>query len=232
MSFICFNPSATTPPEQVMKAHSGKKLGCSFSSQPPLNPNNKWLISPKMSLANNPKIEFWVQTYNVNYGLETFNVGVSVTDSNPNNFELANTTVESAPAAWTRKTYLLDKYANKDVFVGIQCVSNDKFIFMIDDISITSMVGIDDQSEPGALSVYPNPVSDKLYIKFDRGYNEKVFLSLFNTIGETVRKMVVTPGNETLTFDVDRVPGGIYYLQIKKGEDEFIRKISIINTSF
>jgi len=232
MAFICFNPDSTTPPEQYMKAHTGTKLGCVFSSIPPHNPNNKWLISPKMSLAASPKIEFWVQTYNTLYGLEKFNVGVSITDSNPTHFELVNTEVESAPSEWTRKTYLLEKYANQDVFVGIQCVSNDQFIFMIDDISITSIVGINDQHEPDGFSIYPNPVTDNFSITFDQIYNERIILHLFNPLGEPVRKMIVKPGNEPVTFNVHGLPGGIYYLQIRKGKDDFIRKISIIDASY
>jgi len=48
--------------------HSGQRYGACFSSAPPYNPNNKWLISPKMHLNSNTGIGLWVKTYNINYG--------------------------------------------------------------------------------------------------------------------------------------------------------------------
>ena len=62
-------------PPTNMSAHSGEKFGACFSSMPPNNPNDKWLISPQMTLGNNASIIFWVETYNTFYGLEQLQCG-------------------------------------------------------------------------------------------------------------------------------------------------------------
>ncbi len=229
MSYICFNPATTSPPEQYMKPYTGKKLGCCFSSTPPYNPNNKWLISPKMKLANNPRLEFWVQTYNIAWGLEMFNVAVSTTDDNPDHFERINTIVESAPATWTRMSYLLDKYANQEVYIGIQCISNNTFIFMIDDISITSVVGIVEEERDPVFSVYPNPASEKVFLRFDQPGEEEFTAELINNLGKSVRTMHITAGSEPLSFDIRGLQPGIYYFHLKGKSGDRIRKICITN---
>jgi hypothetical protein len=229
MAYICFNPATTSPPEQYMKPYTGKKLGCCFSSTPPYNPNNKWLITPKMKLANNPRIEFWVQTYNIAWGLEMFNVAVSTTDNNPDHFERINTIVESAPATWTRMSYLLDKYAGKEVYIGIQCISNNTFIFMIDDISITSVVGIGEEERDPGFSVYPNPASGELFLRFDQPEEEDITAELINTLGETVRTMKIRTGSNPISIDISGLNAGVYYLRLKSKSSDRMQKICITN---
>ena len=227
MAYICFNPSASTPPEPYMVPHSGNKLGCSFSSMPPHNPNDKWLISPRLSLANSPTLDFWVQTYNTNYGYEMFNVAVSTTDNNPSSFTKINLTTESAPATWTRKAYSLGNYANQDAYIGIQCVSNDVFVFMIDDISINSVLGIQDKTGQNAFSVYPNPASDHVFLKSAQMDGAEISIDLLNTLGAKI-KTFIEKDVHPVRLDIGEVPQGIYYLHIRKGNSDYFSKISIL----
>jgi len=229
MAFINFNPATTSPPEQYMKPYTGKKLGCCFASTQPYNPNNKWLISPKMRLANNPRIEFWVQTYNIAYGLERFNVAVSTTDDNPDHFERINTVVESAPATWTRMSYVIDKYANQEVYIGIQCISDNTFIFMIDDLSITSVVGIDEETKDAGFAVSPNPASGICYIRFTAGDGSDAVLTLVNSLGEKVRMQRIATSVVPVPFDLGGLQPGIYSLRMDRKGATSVRKICITN---
>ena len=71
------------------------------------------------------------------YGLEKFNVLVSNTDNNPSSFTvISGSTPVTAPVKWTKKTYSLSAYNNQKVYVAIQCVSDNAFIFMIDDLEV------------------------------------------------------------------------------------------------
>jgi len=194
---------------------------------PPHNPNDKWLISPKLSLANSPSIDFWVQTYNTNYGFEMFNVAVSATDNNPASFTKINQATESAPAVWTRKAYSLGDYANQDVYIGIQCVSNDVFVFMIDDISINSVLGVPEEESNNSLSVYPNPASDHVFLKSAQNDGEELTIVLLNTLGETL-KTFREKDTQLIRLDISDVSQGIYYLHLRKGKSEYFRKISIL----
>ncbi len=147
--FMVFNPYATTPalmddPERAgYTPYEGERYGAVFCSKGCAN--NDWLISPKLRMADtDAAIKFYARTYDSAYGLEKFKVLVSETDNNTESFTVVLDTQE-VPDEWTEVVVPLDAYAGKDVHVAIQCVSNDKFIFMIDDISITEyQSGIND----------------------------------------------------------------------------------------
>jgi len=229
MSYICFNPSQTTPPMENMTAHSGQKLGCCFSSTPPMNPNNKWLISPKMSLGLTPQIGFWVKTYNTQFGEERYNVAVSTKDQSPASFVSLKTTPESAPADWTMKTYSLSDYTNQDVYIAIQCVTNDGFIFMLDDISITSSLGVGETNLLNRLVVFPNPAKDILILNCPATLQAPLVIELISSVGNTISTWREIPVSGKIMLDIQKIPQGLYILRVSSGADAVIRKVSIIN---
>jgi hypothetical protein len=228
MAYICFNPSKTSPPLTNMQAHSGQKLGCSFSSIPPYNPNNKWLISPRLTLGADARIEFWVMTYNSNWGLEQFRVGVSTGSTNPSDFSFVHITPENAPVSWTKKSYSLAGYAYQDVYIGIQCVTDNGFIFMIDDISITSTVGISPDPELNPITVFPNPTSGEIQIKPARTFSGETSACLMSMAGQVIRTWNLLKNSEYIILDLADISPGLYLLKIKDGTSESVKKISVI----
>ncbi len=140
MAFIVFNPSATTPPitNSAILPHGGSKFAACFASTE--GANNDWLISPQVTLGTNSSVSMWVKSYTDQYGLERYKVGVSTSNTNPSSFTIiSGSNYLTAPAtAWEQKTFNLDAYNGQNVYIGIQCVSNDAFIFMVDDFSVTT----------------------------------------------------------------------------------------------
>jgi len=229
MAYICFNPSQTSPPLVNMQPHSGARLGCSFSSSPPYNPNNKWLITPKMSLGLNPQIEMWVMTYNNQFGDERYNVCVSTTGNTPASFTSLTASPEAAPVGWTKRTYSLSNYTNQDVYIGIQCVTNDGFIFMIDDISITSSLGIGEPNPLDRVVVYPNPATDLLTISIPGSSAGTVTAGMSSILGERVLSVTELPVSGRILLDVHDIPTGVYLLRLRQGAFEVVRIISVIH---
>jgi PKD repeat protein len=142
MAYIIFNPAATTPPcdqDPDLTPHSGYRYAASFAAIS--HPNNDWLISPQIALGANGHLKFWVKSYPSIYGLERYKVGVSTTDNNPNSFTIiSGTNYLEAATTWTQKDFNLSAYAGMNIYVAIQCVSDDAFIFMVDDIEVTSEI--------------------------------------------------------------------------------------------
>ena len=227
MAFICFNPSKTSPPLHSMIPHSGKKLGACFSSMPPNIPNNKWLISPFVLIKPSQKIGFWVKTYDTTYGHEKFNVGVSTTGTNPANFTvISGSTPDSALDAWTYKEYSLANYTNQNVHVGIQCVSSDQYIFMIDDILISNSTGIDNESHASEVSVYPNPAKESLFINPGTvGHIRSV--ELISNMGSVMRTIFPGKDERIISFELAGTSSGMYFVRIVS--DQVIIKKIIIN---
>lgn len=229
MAYICFNPDQTTPPLVNMQAHAGLRLGCCFSTTPPLNPNDKWLISPRMSLGLNPQIEFWVKTYNNQFGDERYNVSVSTGELAPAAFSPLTAQPESAPTEWTKKTYSLSNYTNQDVYIGIQCVTNDGFIFMVDDIAITSSLGVSDENSLNGLTVFPNPATGYVYLGGIPPNNDPVSVDMTGLAGEKIASWHEIPVSGRITLDIQNIQPGVYFLHVKKGSHETVRKVFIIN---
>jgi len=137
-SYIIFNASQTSPSlaGTAADARTGAKHAACFAATAP--PNNDWLISPAINFGTNPGIGFYAKSYTSDYGLERFKVLWSTTGNQPANFTnyLAGsaTTYIEAPTAWTLYYYPLPPaLSNATGYIAIQCVSNDAFIFMVDD---------------------------------------------------------------------------------------------------
>jgi PKD repeat protein len=230
MAFICFNPSQAVPPPVNMSAHSGKKFGACFSSMPPHNPNDKWLISPQMTLGSDASISFWVQTYNTYYGLEEFNVGISTTGNDPADFILVNTSPVDAPGVWTKESFTLTPWSGRNVYIGINCVSDDQFIFMVDDIEIGSALWVQDQAVTTSATLYPNPAKDHVFVSFS---NQEVFVTDMTLMNETGTILKDYPINrmtgEIFNIHLPVLPSGIYYLVINSGNGRIVKKIAVLN---
>lgn len=227
MAFICFNPAATTPAEPFMKPHSGKRLGCCFSSLPPHNPNNKWLISPRLALGTNSKLDLWVMTYNELYGLERYRIAVSTTDMNPASFTFLTPGYETAPVDWTQRSYDLRAYNNMTVYVAIQCVSDDQFILEVDDISITSLSGVESEKNEPGFSVHPNPATDFLNIYCNLPDRTTVAVKMIDMLGKEVKTAEFKKGEELMTLELSGVDAGVYSLLLVAGGKQAVQKVLI-----
>ncbi len=139
-SYIVFNPSATTPAatSNQLLPHSGNKYLACFAAIPNLgSSNNDWLITHQITVVPGMRFSFWAKTYDEDNGLERFKVAVSTTNTDVGSFTfLTGSRFVEAPLEWTQHTYSLDAYAGQQVYLAINCVSDDAFIFMLDDIYI------------------------------------------------------------------------------------------------
>ena len=134
-SFIVFNPSATTPAlGSGWEAYSGTKYLACFAAQTPSN--NDWIITPQTTGVAGLEFSFMAKSVTTNYGKERFNVAVSTTGTAQADFTvISGSTYVEAPADWTEFSYDLSAYTGQNIYVAIQCVSNDAFAFFVDDIA-------------------------------------------------------------------------------------------------
>lgn len=137
-SYIVFNPSATTPPltGAAWQPHGGSKyLACLAAIPSPTN--NDWLILPQVLGLNGMQLSFWAKSITDQYGLERFRVLVSNSGMEQADFMAITTgSYVEAPTAWTQYTYDLSAYAGQNIYIAIQCISNDAFAFFVDDLAL------------------------------------------------------------------------------------------------
>jgi uncharacterized repeat protein (TIGR02543 family) len=136
-SYIVFNPSAVTPALTTAQwqPNGGSKYLACFAATSAVN--NDWLISPQMPAAPGMVMSFWAKSVVSTYGLERMKVGVSTTGTAPADFTfITPAPYVQVPTTWTQYTYNLSAYAGQQVYLAINCVSNDAYTLMIDDIFV------------------------------------------------------------------------------------------------
>lgn len=157
MAYIVMNPWKTSPavnenPDYV--PHSGKKMlvdFCAVDAQ-----NNDYIISPKLNFDRDFQISFWARSYKTgsNYNPERVRVGYSTAGKRPSDFTYVSTSpYVELPAEWTNLKYSIPKEAK---YVTINCVSDDAFMLLIDDIFIgTNKVAPSAQIAPRSAEYNP-----------------------------------------------------------------------------
>lgn len=78
---------------------------------------------------------------------------------------------------------------------------------------------------------YPNPFNPVTKIQFSLLKKEKVFLSVYNILGEKVTELIgkeMKAGSHEITFDGTNMPSGVYFYQITTGKFYQVRKMLLI----
>ncbi|MBI4645551.1 MAG: choice-of-anchor J domain-containing protein [Bacteroidia bacterium] len=216
-AFMAFNPSQTIPSasgDAALQPHGGQRFGACFSELTDYLPNHDWIISPRLELGTNTSLSFWVKTYKNTWGLERYKVGISTTNNDPASFTFISTgSYIEAPITWTQANYDLSAYDNQPVYIAIQCVSSDAFIFMVDDIQISStLVDIDELAGKTDIRIFPNPAAD--YVSISGA--EKSFISIYDILGNEIIKTNIVSSYEPL--DIKDVADGTYIVCINTGK--------------
>lgn len=221
-AYIVFNPAMTTPSmseQPAIAPHGGERFAACFAaSDDPsgVAQNNDWLISPKLTLPTaDAQMTFFVKSYIGEYGLEKYNVLVSETDDNLESFEMIGTTREAPYDAWEEVTVDLSDYAGKDVYLAIQCVSEDAFIFMLDDIKVNKPVSSVAENAIAALSLYPNPATEMIVISSGGSAIEKV--DIYNAAGALVYS-AQSSDSSNFRYNVSSLEAGIYFAKVETSD--------------
>jgi hypothetical protein len=233
-AYIIFNPSATTPPASTIVPHGGDKMAACIAATTP--PNNDWLITP---VLHNPlELRFWARSLTAQYGgLEKFKIGVSTTGTNPSDFTIiSGSTPLEAPLDWTEYVYNLSNY-DGDTYVGIQCVSHDHWIFMLDDFHITGRTDSDDPIVPVVATElhgnYPNPFNPETTISFSVKDKGHVKVNIYNVKGQLVKTLVndnMNAGKHTIVWNGrdnagKAVSSGVYFYKMSAGKYSSTKKM-------
>ncbi|MEF3695295.1 MAG: choice-of-anchor J domain-containing protein, partial [Candidatus Cloacimonadota bacterium] len=236
-AFIVFNPSAASPAITDMPAHGGDKFAACFASTTP--PNNDWMITP--TVAGGGIVRFYAKSYTDDYGLERFKVGVSNGSTNPNEFTIiSGANFIEAPLDWTMYEYPLTAYAGQNIRVGIQCLSNDAFIFMVDDFYLEGGSDTNDPSVPAIVTSlngnYPNPFNPETTINYSLATDGPVTINIYNARGQLVKTLVndqKAAGIHSIVWNgTDNngsgVSSGVYFYKMYAGKYSSTRKMILM----
>lgn len=137
MAYMIFNPYETDPKLGIIDSHirpySGEKFLSAFPAHP--GPNNDFIISPELNFNKDFTFKFYAKSYTDDYGTEQMNVGYSMTGKSVTDFIWlnGNEPVDLPMGKWMEYKYTIPAGAK---YVTINCVSDNIFIFMVDDVFI------------------------------------------------------------------------------------------------
>ncbi len=134
MAYMSFNPNATTPNLlEYIQPHSGDKVLIDVSLEEG-GQNNDYLFSPELSFESDFVLSFYAMSgFYATSGDEEFMVGYCKESATPENVEWITATPQTVGGLWTEFTYDIPQEAK---YITIRCTSNQRFIFVLDDIYI------------------------------------------------------------------------------------------------
>jgi hypothetical protein len=244
MAFMVYNPSTTVPASttQIGAPHGGNKMAHCWAATTP--PNNDWLISQLLiNIGVGAEVSFWARSLTDEYGLERFKVGISTGGTAPTNFTyLTGASYVQAPVDWTLFTYQIPElYVGHNARIGIHCVSNDAFIFMVDDFTMSfGFQSAQDPVPPVYITAlhgnYPNPFNPNTTISYSVKGTQPVVVEIFNTKGQKVKTLVnetKAEGNHKIAWDGTddnnvKVSSGVYFYKMNAGKYSSSKKMILM----
>lgn len=224
-SYIIFNPATVTPDltaDPEIQPHGGAKFAACIDAVPnaTVTANNDWLITPQSPVITaGSKFKAWVKTYVDDWGLERYAIWVSTTGTAQANFtKISAGSYVSAPITWTQIEYNLDAYVGQQIYVAIQCVSSDAFIFMLDDVEFDIASDVHTPAA-AAVAIFPNPTDGRLNIL----NVENVTVEVYNVLGS----LVMTESNVTNHIDLSSLAAGSYYVKVNTGSKVYTQKVNL-----
>ncbi len=147
-AWMAFNPALTDPPiDEERPPIDGVRYGIAIQYMD--FDDDKWLISPEVSINETSELSFWGRSHTHAYGAERIIVAVSTGGTDPMDFmPISDPPYIEVPTEWTEYTFDLSGYAGQTIHFAINYVSEDAFIFMIDAISLTADVDPDPDPDP------------------------------------------------------------------------------------
>ena len=136
MAYIIFNPSETTPPQTApianvdLMPHTGDKFFAFLGASEPPYRNNDWLISPLLSMPS--KLTFWAKGAVQCYCSDKMRIAYSISGKEESDFIILSEK-QVGNMEWYFFEFNIPKEAK---YIAINYVSEDMFVFMIDDITI------------------------------------------------------------------------------------------------
>lgn len=228
MAFIVMNPTMSTPPLGAnWVGHTGLKSMVAMASIPASGVvNNDWLISPQIQLGTSGnQLTFWAKAITAAYP-ERFRVGISTTGTAPSDFTIITPSPGVTPTTvWAQYTYALDAYQGQNVYIAINCISNDAFAFFVDDFKVTATTLATEDFFKANFAVYPNPATDVLNIAANNGVS--ITKAIITDINGRVISQQNLDGVSQAGINVANLAKGVYFISVEsasgKGTTKFLK---------
>ena len=205
------------------------------------NLNDASLVSPYFVATPDSSLRFW-HTYatEVDYDYSYCEI-----DNNCGWWQILGI-YNGTQSSWTQMNYPLVSYAGQTVRLRYRFCSDQSVVaegWYIDDISVPTIVGIDENSS-GKLSqeftVLPNPFKRNVVIRWqdfevERSKEKIASIKIFDASGRTVKQynhLTTQPFNQVVWSGNDdsgqHLPAGVYFINLSAGDKNLMQKVIML----
>ncbi len=136
----------------------------------------------------------------------------------------------SSTAQWEEGTVtnLSASYLTPNFRLKFEFTSGGGNNFYLDDINISSALGIEEMTSDFGLTVYPNPFETQTNVSFTLENEKKVELSVYDMIGKQVMSLTkgnLSGGSHTFMIDGSDLGAGVYFVKLKADNRESVMKV-------
>ncbi len=88
---------------------------------------------------------------------------------------------------------------------------------------------VESNQTPPRFSIFPNPSDQHFSIHFQNTLDENLEITLFNLVGEELRRVILAPGSDLTTINLNRSihPAGLYLIELKTSTFRINRKLIV-----
>ncbi len=182
-------------------------------------PTHDWLMTPKLNIPSDgtTEIKYWLWYHSEYSYVNKFYIMVYDYDEAAweEGYLLAN--AFNSPYHYTEEyTFNLEQWKGKTVKIAF--VKNGTYQMAMDDINIVTTSSTDIQSpNKEDIAIYPNPVSDFLYINNSEDVKR---IDILNSSGTIVKGI----NNRQSEINCKEINSGFYFLQITTPKDKKVFK--------
>jgi len=94
----------------------------------------------------------------------------------------------------------------------------------------TKALGITDNNEALSANIYPNPVSNTLYLTINAGYTSNICVEIFDLTGRKVMSNTYRNNENIISLDVSQLQAQLYLLKINNSKNSFYKKFIKLNS--
>lgn len=226
MAYQIFNPSTTTPTAATNESDpgagevrnfdpfSGAKYAGAWAGVPgAVAANDDWLISPSIDLAaSGNSLTMQVKALSNTYGDENYEIGVyngGGTPTGSGDFTIIGGTRTATYPDWEEVSVDLSAYDGESIRIGIHYVSSDVYLFMVDDVSVDTTLGVDEFDVNTFTYTYNNTTDD---LTLNSSNSALSSIDLYNVLGQRVYTAQLSQNNEIISMS--GLKDGIYLAKI------------------
>jgi hypothetical protein len=137
----------------------------------------------------------------------------------------------TSSTVWRQETVSLSAFDNMSgLLVKFRATSGYGNNLYVDDVNLTTTVGVNEVTEIAGLFVYPNPAANTANIKIALAKSSDVSVNIYNTIGELVyseSRTDLPAGDNVIQMNTSSFANGIYSVVINSANGSTSKKLII-----